>query len=68
MLYSQDLIGQIERVSGKEIAADMYESGRLLGGEACMWAEKGKKTILKSQYIRCSHEENINLNLITITG
>lgn len=43
MLYGQDLIGQIERVSGKDVATEMYESGRLLGGEACMWAEKGKK-------------------------
>ncbi|ODM95998.1 Chitooligosaccharidolytic beta-N-acetylglucosaminidase [Orchesella cincta] len=40
VLYSQDLIGQIANVSGEAVANEMYESGRLLGGEACMWSEK----------------------------
>lgn len=43
VLYGHDLIGQVERFSGKEVAKEMYESGRLLGGEACMWSEKGKE-------------------------
>lgn len=53
VLYGHDLLGQIERVSGEAVAKDMYDSGRLLGAEACMWAEKGKE-LFSCEHIQCS--------------
>ncbi|XP_021948017.1 chitooligosaccharidolytic beta-N-acetylglucosaminidase isoform X1 [Folsomia candida] len=43
VIYANDILGQVENLVGREKMMELYESGKLLGGVATLWSEKGDK-------------------------